>query len=184
MRIAVGITGASGVILGIRLVEELARHTKHVSVVITDHARQVMIHEIGTNYRFPPEIREYREFDAYSPLNSSSNRLDALVIMPCSMKTLAAIASGYSANLVTRAAENILRSGGKLILAPRETPLSTAALQNMLQLRRDGAIILPPVIAFYHHPQSVNDMIDFLVGKVLDVLGISHTLYTPWGKED
>jgi len=107
-----------------------------------------------------------------------------MVIIPCSMKTLAAVAHGYADNLISRAAENVLRLGKKLVLVPRETPLSLPAIENMRAAKLAGAVILPPVVAYYHRPCTVDDITDFIVGKVLDVLGIEHKLYRRWGSKD
>jgi len=105
------------------------------------------------------------------------------VIVPCSMKTLAAIATGYADSLIVRAADNTLRMRRPLIIAPRETPLSASALKNMLRLRHDGAIIFPLNAAFYHHPQTIHDITNFFVGKILDILGIPNQLYQRWQNE-
>ena len=183
MRIVVAITGASGVIIGFRLLEELASKGNTLYGIVSDNAKFVIKHELGSNFTFPTSITYYEETDQLAPLNSSSFMLDAMIIAPCSMKTLAAVASGYSNNLITRTAENVLRTGSKLIIVARETPLSASALKNMLKLRLEGAIIFPPVITYYHLPQSVNDITDFFVGKILDLLGIENDLYRRWGEK-
>jgi len=183
MQIAVAITGASGVIIGFRLLEELASNGHTVFCVITENAKSVIDHEIGPDFVRPANVTYYEENDQHAPLNSSSFMLDAMIIAPCSMKTLAAVAVGYTNNLVCRAAENVLRTGAKLIIVPRETPLSAAALKNMLKLRLQGAIIFPPVVAYYHHPKNITDMTNFIVGKILDLLTIPNNLYLRWGEK-
>jgi 4-hydroxy-3-polyprenylbenzoate decarboxylase len=179
-KFVVGITGASGVIIGVRLIEILLQKNLSVITIITENARKVIEHELGKNFKFPLEAEYYNEHDASAPINSSSFLIDAAVIAPCSMKTLSAIAHGYSNNLITRAADNQLRTDKPLILVPRETPLSISHLENMLKLKQAGAIICPPMAAYYHHPQSVADMTDFFVGKILDLLGIQNRLYKRW----
>jgi len=180
MKILVAMTGASGAAIGFRLLEELSATRHTIYGIISENARQVIRHELGVNVK-PPSVVYYDEFDQMAPFNSSSFLLDAMVIAPCSMKTLAAIASGYSHSLITRTAENVLRVRSKLILMPRETPFSTIALENMTKLSQNGAIILPPTVAYYHKPEEVNDMTKFFVGKVLDMLKIPNQLYRRWG---
>lgn len=179
-KIAVAITGASGVIIGFRLLEELIANKKEVFGIITENARAVIKHEIGNKFQYPPDVTYFDNTDILAPLNSSSFLLDALVVAPCSIKTLAAIASGYSDCLVTRVAENVLRTNSKLIIVPRETPLSSSALKNMLHLRNEGAIVFPPAVAYYNNPQNVEDITNFFVGKILDLLQIENELYQRW----
>ena len=177
MRVVVAITGASGAVLGQRLLENLRGH--EVYLLVSRAAHKVIALELGPEAELPATAR-YEEDDWDSPLASSSFLVDAMVVVPCSMRTLAAIASGHSDNLIVRAAENTLRMGRKLVLVPRETPLSLAAIENMRRARLAGAIILPPNMAYYFHPRSVDEVTDFFVGKILDVLGIEHSLYRRW----
>lgn len=176
----VAITGASGAIIGIRLIEELARNRIHVLAIISQNGQKVIDHELGKEFELPEKTEYFSEDDENSPLNSSSFSLDAMVIVPCSMKTLAGVACGFSFNLIVRAAEIQLRKNKPLILSPRETPLSISNLKNMLDLKKAGAIICPPMAAYYHQPTSVNDMTDFFVGKLLDLLNIPNDLYKRW----
>jgi len=180
-KIIVGITGASGVIIGIRLVEELLNKKYEVISIISKNAKQVIEHELGNNFQLPQEAQYIDENDVTAPINSSSFLVDAMIIAPCSMKTLSAIANGYTHSLITRAADNQLRIDKPLIFIPRETPLSISHLENMLKLKQAGAIICPPMAAYYHHPKSIEDMTDFFVGKILDLLGIQNALYQRWG---
>lgn len=177
MRVVVAITGASGAVLAHRLLENLRDHEVHL--IISETARKVIELELGKGAEFPCHA-SYKADDLCSPLASSSFLMDAMVIIPCSMKTLAAIAHGYADNLIVRAAENALKMGKPLVLVPRETPLSLMDIENMRRARLAGAVILPPVLTYYHHPRTVEEMTDFIVGKVLDVLGIEHRLYKRW----
>lgn len=180
-KFVVGITGASGAVIGMRLIEELLQRDLEVFSIITENAQKVIEHELGENLQLPLKAQYFNEHDASAPINSSSFLIDTMIIAPCSMKTLAAIANGFTSNLITRAADNQLRTGKPLILVPRETPLSISHLENMLKLKQAGAIICPPMAAYYHHPKTVEDMTDFFVGKLLDLLEIQNDLYRRWG---
>lgn len=177
MRICVAITGASGVILGQRVLENLRDHEVHL--IVSEAGQLVIALELGENAILHAGFR-YDNRDIAAALSSSSFLLDAMVVVPCSLKTLAGIAHGYVDNLILRAAENMLRLNRKLILVPRETPLSLSAIENMRQARLSGAIVLPPVMAYYYEPQSVDDVTDFFVGKILDALGVEHNLFRRW----
>jgi len=195
--IALAFTGASGLPYGVRLLECLLAAGKRVQLVYSKTAqtiaRQEMDFELSGDpgkaeadfsARFgaaPGQLRAYGLEDWFSPLASGSNPPDAYVVCPCSMSTLARIAAGIGDDLLTRAADVMLKEGRPLILVPRETPFSGIHLENMLRLSRAGAVILPPSPAFYHHPQSVQDMIDFIVARILDRLGIPHALAPRWG---
>ncbi len=181
MEIVVALTGASGVAIGVRLLEVLAEDGEHhVHALLTSGARDVMSHELGSDVHLPA-AHQWDVQDFSAPIASSSRTPDAMVIAPCSMKTLSAVANGYAADLVARTAENVLRTGRPLILMPRETPLSLPAIENMRRASLAGAIILPPVVAYYPEPQTIQDLTDFFVGKVLDLLGLEHSLYRRWG---
>ncbi|UCE04965.1 MAG: UbiX family flavin prenyltransferase, partial [bacterium] len=132
----VGITGASGIIIGIRLIEELVQREFSVIGIITDNASKVIEHEINNKFKLNEKAEYFQEHDATAPMNSSSYLVDGMIIAPCSMKTLAAIAHGYTFNLISRAADNQLRTNRSLILVPRETPLSVSHLENMLKLKQ------------------------------------------------
>ncbi len=186
MRVTVAVTGASGVIYGARLVEVLGASGVSLDTIYTEAALKVADHEYPDGREgLLRVLREYSshvysEDDFSSPLASSSNTADAMVIAPCSMKTLASIAYGISSNLVVRAADAVLRLGRRLILVPRETPLSMPDIGSMLAASMAGAIILPAMPGFYHKPRRIEDMVDFIVGKILDVLGVKHNLYVRW----
>lgn len=196
-KIVVGITGASGSIYGLRLVEELLRAGKQVSLLLTNAGRQVLAFETGLSLAEEPaeclaqlrqhfsagnELTHYGLNDFFAPVASGSSAPDALVICPCSMGTAGRIAAGLSDNLLERIADVALKEQKKLLLVPRETPFNQLHLENLLRLSKAGAQILPAMPAFYQKPQSVEDLVDFLVGKILDNLGVEHQLFTRWGE--
>lgn len=183
MEIVVAITGASGVVIGLRLLEVLAQQAGHtVHALVSAAARAVMAQEVGAEVAVPATFH-WEVTDLSAPIASSSRAPQAMVIAPCSMKTLSAIAHGYASDLIVRTAEVMLRLGRPLILMPRETPLSLPAIENMRLAKLAGAILLPPMVAYYPRPQTVSEMTDFFVGKVLDILGLEHRLYRRWGEE-
>ena len=181
MRFVVAITGASGIIYGKRLLEVL-KGKAEVHLIISKTGEQLLKHELKM---IKDELNSFVDFvhseaNMLSPLASGSFQVDAMIIIPCSMKTIAGIASGYSENLILRTADVVLKERHKLILVPRETPLSSLHLDNLLNLSRQGAIILPAMPAFYHKPTKIDDLVDFIIGKVLDSLGVDHTLFPRW----
>ena len=131
----------------------------------------------------PGQLRAFGREEWFAPVASGSNAPDAMVICPCTMGTLAAVAAGLAQNLIERAADVVLKESKKLILVPRETPFSAIHLENMLRLARAGAVILPANPGFYHHPRCVEDLVDFVIARVLDQLGLPHTLMPRWGAE-
>ena len=131
----------------------------------------------------PGQLRAFGREEWFAPVASGSNAPHAMVVCPCSMGTLASIANGLSDNLIERAADVMLKEARKLVLVPRETPFSAIHLENMLRLTRAGAIVLPANPGFYHHPRSVDDIVDFVVARVLDQLDVSHQLMARWGAE-
>ncbi|MDH5680406.1 MAG: UbiX family flavin prenyltransferase [Spirochaetota bacterium] len=184
MKITVGITGASGSILGVTLLKELLGAGVDVSLIVTDTAKKVCPYETGIepgNLAKELGITEYDIHDLFAAPSSGSYLLDALVIIPCSMGTLSRVAQGNSGNLLERVADVQLKERRKLILCPRESPLNNIHLNNMLTLSQSGAIICPPAISFYSKPKTVEDIINFQVGKVLDLVSIRHDLFRRWG---
>jgi len=181
MRIVVGICGASGAGMGFRLIEWLRGRKEHeVFAVITDAAWRIV--EIETGARPDPGVPVFGERDFECRLASSSFRPEAMAVLPCSMRTLAGLARGANETLLQRTGDVLLRLHRPLVVVPRETPLSLPAVENMAALLRAGAVVLPPVLSFYHKPRTVSDMVDFVVGKVLDALGIDNDLYARWGE--
>lgn len=185
MKVVVALTGASGLVYGLRLLQVLRELGHYVIGVYTSAAVEVAKHEcLGTDFvkvvgRFADEV--YSDFDLWAPISSSSNMPDAGVVIPCSLHTLSEVARGGNSGLVARVANNLLRLKRPLVLVIRETPLSLPDLRNMVAASEAGAIILPASPAFYIKPSSVEEMIDFIVGKVLDALGVEHGLYRRWG---
>ncbi len=196
-RLVIAICGASGSIYGIRLLAELIKLPIELHVIISDAGRQVMAHELGYGGRLPdildsigPLPRRQNSRLIEHPWNSffaspasGSFHHDGMAIVPCSMKTIGAIAAGLADNLIHRAADICLKERRPLILAPRETPFSRIHLQNLLRLSEAGAVIVPPSPGFYHHPKSTMDLVDFVVARILDQLHISHTLLKEWGND-
>lgn len=183
MRIVIAITGASGAIYGIRLLEVLSRRKDVESLLIISKTAEKIIHietDYDPSYVKSLATRYFEPDDMTAPIASGSYKFDAMVVIPCSMKTLSAIANGYAESLIVRAADVAIKENRKLILVPRETPLSAIHLENMLKLARLGVIILPASPAFYHEPEKIMDLVDYIVGKVLDQLGIPHDLFEAW----
>ena len=180
--IIVAITGASGVIYGIRLLEALKELEIENSLVISDAAKIVI--ETETDYKVEDVISLadicYDFNDLTASINSGSFKADALAIVPCSMKTLSSIANGYGANTITRVADVSLKERRPVVIVPRETPLRSIHLQNMLTLSQEGAIILPAMPGFYSTHDTVDDQINFIVGKILDSLKIENDIYERW----
>lgn len=184
MRVIIGISGASGAIYGIRLFQKLQEGGSQVELIITDHGKEVLEMEAEIDAAKLEEFADavHSDDDLTAPPASGSHLFDAMVICPCSMSTLSKIASGVSDSLVTRAASVCLKEHRKLIVVPRETPLSTIYLRNMLALSEAGAVILPPSPAFYHKPEALKHLVDFIVGKIMDSLGVEHNLFKRWGE--
>ena len=198
--VCIAITGASGSPYALRLIEILLSKNCRVSVILSKAAQLVMATE--TELKIPGQTRGQEEFlreyfsvegeqlkiygreDWMSPWASGSGRRGAVVICPCSTGTLSAIATGASNNLIERAADVALKERRELILVPRETPFSQIHLQNMLTLSQMGAVILPAAPGFYRQPESVQDLIDFVVARILNQLNIEHDLLPKWGETD
>lgn len=187
-RLFVGVTGASGAIYGLRLIEALVAGGHEVHACASEWGRRVAFEETGRTWG--PDDFGRGNVTVWDASNlaagpaSGSFRIDATVIVPCSVSTLGHLASGAATNLVHRAAGVALKEGRPLVLVPRETPLSLVDLRNLTALAEAGAIVLPAMPGFYHRPQTLEDLVDHLVGKILDRLDIPHALFPPWkGKE-
>ena len=187
-KIVVGITGASGSVYGKRLIEVLAEKGFKLSVIATDKGKQVFNYELSLEIdSFVKELNEkYNNIklednnNLFAGVASGSHGFDAVIIVPCSMGTLAEISYGLSRNLLSRAADVALKENKKLILVPRETPLNTIHLENMYILSKEGATIIPAMPGFYNHPESIDDLVNFQVGKILNYLNIDNNLFERW----
>ncbi len=181
-RIIVGISGASGVIYGIRMLEVLRSKGIEVHLIVTEAAKKIAGYEHDINYE---KIKSLAKFchsndDIAAPIASGSFITEGMIIVPCSIKTLSGIANSYSDNLMIRAADVCLKERRKLILMVRETPLHLGHIELMAKVTRIGGIIVPPVPSFYHKPKSIDDIIDQTIGKILDLFGIDHNLFKRW----
>jgi 4-hydroxy-3-polyprenylbenzoate decarboxylase len=186
MRFTVAFTGASGLAYGKALVDYLLKNDYDVDLIISNAAYIVAKHELDLDMG---KIKEdflnkgaaiHGEKNLEAPVSSGTYKNNGMVICPCSMATLGQIASGISNNLIGRAADVTLKEKRRLILVPRETPLNLIHINNMATLTQSGAIILPAMPGFYNKPKSIEDMLNFIVGKILDCLEIEHSLYKPW----
>jgi 4-hydroxy-3-polyprenylbenzoate decarboxylase len=182
MRFFVSIGGASGSIYGIRLLQELNKAGHEVHLVVSKGAKKIIEHE--TRYTSTAIKKEadivYDNDDLCAGPASGSFPLDGMIVIPCSMKTLSAIANGYGDTLTSRAASCCLKEGRRLILVLRETPLDLPGIKNMLTAKESGAVILPAMPAFYHEPKDIDALVDFIVGKVFDQLCLQHSLFKRW----
>ncbi len=193
-RYILAITGASGSIFGVRLLEHLSKSAE-VHLIISSQSFPIIRHETGIDwsgksekeveakvrsYAGAKKIRCYDELDLAAPLSSGSFVTDGMLVVPCSMKSLSGIANGYANNLTERAADVTIKEGRPLLVSPRETPFSAIHLENMLKLARLGVRIVPPVPAFYQKPEKLSDIVDFVAGKILDSFGIPHNLFRRW----
>ncbi len=196
--IVVAISGASGPIMGVRLIEELLNSGERIAAIVSQPARQIIEYEIfrgKTPFSSLKELlakrglagdydlfSEFKNNDFFAPVASGSTRFEAMVVIPCSMKTLSAIVHGYADSLITRTCDVALKEKRRCIIVPRETPLSVIHTENIHRAALAGIEIVPPVPGFYTRPESVDDVVNFVVGKVLNLLGREHNLFESWGK--
>ena len=174
MKLIIAITGASGVHLGMKMLKLLPKNITPY-LIVSEHAKEV--------FRYEP-ICMYDDKDISAPVASGSFLSDAMIIVPCSMNTLAKISCGIADNLVTRAASVMIKEQRPLLLSPREMPFSAIALENMLKLSRLGIMIAPPILGYYSKQKSLDDMENFIIGKWFDLLGIKHNFYKRWKAEE
>jgi 4-hydroxy-3-polyprenylbenzoate decarboxylase len=183
MKLIVGITGASGAIYGIKLLEVLNKQPQiETHLVLSDPAKQTI--ELETNWTVA-KVEALASFvhdsnNIGASISSGSFRTDGMIVVPCSIKTMSSIAISYNNNLIVRAADVTLKEKKRLVLAVRETPLHLGHLRKMVELAEIGAVILPPMPAFYHHPKTIDDIIEQTVGKILDQFDITHNLFKRW----
>jgi 4-hydroxy-3-polyprenylbenzoate decarboxylase len=181
--LVVGITGASGAVYGIRLLEVLSS-TRNVEthLIVSEPAEAIIKYETGRSIK---EVKELASFsydirDIGARISSGSFKADGMIVAPCTVKTMSAIANSYSENLLIRVGDVTLKERRQLLLLVRETPWHLGHLRNMERLCEMGAIIMPPAPAFYHRPRTIEDIVDHTVGKMLDIFGIEHTLFQRW----
>jgi len=198
--IVVAISGASGPIMGVRLIEELLNSKEKVAAIVSQPACQIIEYEIlqekisfsslkellakrglSGNYDL---LSEFKNNDFFAPVASGSTKFEAIIVIPCSMKTLSAIVHGNANSLITRTCDVALKEKRRCIIVPRETPLSVVHTENIHRAALAGIEIVPPVPGFYTRPESVDDVVNFIVGKVLNLLGRDHSLFESWGKKE
>ena len=184
MKLVVGITGSTGVIYGVRLLEVLKEKNIQTHLIITEWAKKCLAME--TNYTVD-EVKSLAttvsdESNMAASISSGTHKMDGMIVIPCTMKTLSSIAVGYDETLIARAAGVTLKESRKLVLVTRETPLTAINLENMLKLARLGVVILPPVPGFYTKPKTIDEIVNHTVGKCLDQFNIEHDLYKRWGE--
>ena len=193
-RYVFAISGASGSVIGLRVLRELVT-VSEVYLIISSQSFSIIKEETGIDWMAGSDsaiqkkiraslgskkIHYCDEHNMAAPVSSGSFKTDGMFIVPCSMKTLAGVAAGYTENLIQRAADVTLKEGRPLLLSPREMPFSAIHLENMLKLARLGVKIVPPVPGFYHGPRSIDDLVDFMAGKILDSMGIEHNIFKRW----
>jgi flavin prenyltransferase len=196
MKVSVAITGASGSIYASRLIEILKDLCDTVYVIATESGLAVAQYELGQteakkdwslikllkrDLKFD-NVKIFEQDNLFAPIASGSALADKMVLIPCSMGTLARVAQGISSNLIERSADAMIKEQRKLVIVPRETPLSPIHLENMLKLSRMGVHMIPAMPAFYHHPQSIDDLVDFVVSRVLDSIGLQHPIQKRWNQ--
>jgi len=196
LAIAIAVTGASGAVYATRTVAALLERGVHVELIVSDYGRRLLRDELGdaaSVEQFVPFLLEkygagvnegtlniHSNRDLGATIASGSHGCSGMAIVPCSMKTLAAVAHGLSRNLIERAADVMLKEQRRLVIVPRETPMSLPQLKNMVLCAEAGAMILPAMPAFYQQPKTLDDLADFIAGKILSALGFDHDLYPPW----
>jgi len=197
--IAVGVTGASGALYAVRTIAALLEQGCRLEIIFSEFGRRLMMDELGPDAkidrlfdllveRHGDGVRKgsfvlHSNRDLGATLASGSHRADAMVVVPCSMKTLAAVAHGLSRSLIERAADVMLKEKRRLVLVPRETPMSLPELRNMVACAEAGAMILPAMPAFYQQPKTIDDLASFIAGKILNALGFDQQLFPPWKGE-
>jgi len=197
--IAVGVTGASGAIYAMRTIAALMEVGCHLEIVFSDYGKRLLMDELGTDAKvdrlqdlleakYGPGVRQgtfviHSNKDLGASLASGSHRCTGMVIVPCSMKTLAGVSLGLSRCLIERAADVMLKERRRLVLVPRETPMSLPALRHQVAAAEAGAMILPAMPAFYQQPKTIDDLADFIAGKILNALGFEQHLFAPWKGE-
>ena len=185
MRLVIGITGSTGVIYGVRMLEVLKDAGIETHLIMSEWAQKCISMETKHDIEYVKSLASTvsDEKNMAASVSSGTHKIDGMIVIPCSMKTLSSIANGYDETLVSRAGGVTLKESRKLVLVARETPLTAINLENMLKLARLGVVIMPPVTEFYTNPTSIDAMVDHIVGKCLDQFDIEHDLFTRWGSK-
>ena len=183
MRLVIGITGSSGILYGIRMLEALKQNNIEIHLIMTEWAKKCLVLETEYDFNHVRSLADHYSDDSNlaASISSGSHKTDGMIVIPCSMKTLSSIANGYEETLVARAAGVTIKESRKLVLVPRETPLTSIHLDNMLKLAKIGVVILPAMPGFYNKPKTINDILNHVVGKCLDQFDIEHNLFKRWG---
>lgn len=180
-KLIVGVTGASGSIYALNLLQVLVDTGNEVNLIMTEMGEKVLAYECNLRREeLPKGVKVHANNNLFSSLASGSSRIDGMIIVPCSMNTLGQIAHGTGDSLLARAAQVTLKERRPLIVVPREMPYNLIFLENMLKLAQAGALILPASPGFYHHPRTIEDLVQHVVGRIMDQLGIEHSLYRRW----
>lgn len=183
MKIIVGLSGGSCAIYGVGLLKVLKELEIETHLVVSTMGEYVVNHECSISLEELKQMATYfhDNKNLAAPIASGSFKTDGMIIVPCSMRTLGAVANGLSDNLLTRAADVVIKERRKLVVVPRETPLSVIHLENMLKLAKIGVTVMPAAPGFYHQPETIGDIVSIMVGRILDQLDIQHNLFKPWG---
>lgn len=196
-RLVVAVTGASGALYAVRFLKATLEHGLRVELIVSDYGHRLLVEECGLNLKtesieawldrsYPAgrprtgSIVRHGAHELSAGIASGSQRWDAMVVLPCSMKTLSGIAHGTASNLIERSADVTLKERRTLLLVPRETPLNLIQIDNLRHAAEAGAVIVPAMPAFYYRPRTLEDIADFIAGRVLSLLGVEHELFTPW----
>lgn len=179
----IGITGASGAMYGIRLLEVLDGLAE-THLIISEQGREIITCETDVSVSDVQKMAtfHYADDDFMAPVASGSFRFDSMVIVPCSMKTLSSVATGFADTLISRAADVTLKESRKLVIVPREMPLNLVHLENMVKVRQAGAVVMPACPGFYNRPRTVDDLVNNVVGRILDQIGIDNDIFQRWGE--
>jgi len=182
MRLIVGLTGSSGIMYGVRMLEVLKKYQVDVHLIMTEWAKKCLTLETDYDFKNVKSLAEHYSDDSNmaSSVSSGTHKTDGMIIIPCSMKTLSSIATGYESTLVARAAGVTMKESRKLVVVPRETPLTSIHLENMLKLARIGVVVLPAIPGFYNRPKSIDEILNHVIGKCLDQFSIDHDLFKRW----
>jgi 4-hydroxy-3-polyprenylbenzoate decarboxylase len=183
MKLVIGITGSSGILYGIRMLEALKHYKIDVHLIMSEWATKCLKLETDYDLKYVRSLAKnyFEDSNMAASVSSGTFKTDGMIVIPCSMKTLSSIANGYEETLVARAAGVTMKESRKLVIVPRETPLTSIHLENMLKLARIGVVILPAIPGFYNKPKSIDELLNHIVGKCLDQFDINHDMFKRWG---